>query len=157
MDISEEDYQKAVAVVRKCLSGSVSNLQRKLYWGYGRAASAIDRMQDEFIVSPMSASGRRDVYPEETHELWKELQAARAQAVPEVKPSHTVTLTCAQLLEAFRFGAPDEDDPEQLKTEMTIIWSDVGHSGKGYYCYYSELPEEGAIFLDEEGDAQEST
>lgn len=83
MDISEEDYQKAVAVVRKCLSGSVSNLQRKLYWGYGRAASAIDRMQDEFIVSPMSASGRRDVYPEETHDLWKELQAAKTQAVPE--------------------------------------------------------------------------
>lgn len=83
MDISEEDYQKAVAVVRKCLSGSVSNLQRKLYWGYGRAASAIDRMQDEFIVSPMSASGRRDVYPEETHDLWKELQAVKAQAVPE--------------------------------------------------------------------------
>lgn len=83
MDISEEDYQKAIAVVRKCLSGSVSNLQRKLYWGYGRAASAIDRMQDEFIVSPMSASGRRDVYPEETHELWKELQAAKAQAVPD--------------------------------------------------------------------------
>lgn len=83
MDILEEDYQKAVAVVRKCLSGSVSNLQRKLYWGYGRAASAIDRMQDEFIVSPMSASGRRDVYPEEIHELWKELQAAKAQAVPE--------------------------------------------------------------------------
>ena len=83
MDILEEDYQKAVAVVRKCLSGSVSNLQRKLYWGYECAASAIDRMQDEFIVSPMSASGRRDVYPEETHELWKELQAAKAQAVPE--------------------------------------------------------------------------
>ena len=83
MEISEEDYQKAVAVVRKCLSGSVSNLQRKLYWGYGRAASAIDRMQDEFIVSPMSTSGRRDVYPEETHELWKELQAAKAKAVPE--------------------------------------------------------------------------
>ncbi|WP_312602726.1 DNA translocase FtsK [Acinetobacter schindleri] len=83
MDILEEDYQKAVAVVRKCLSGSVSNLQRKLYWGYGRAASAIDRMQDEFIVSPMAASGRRDVYPEETHELWKKLQAAKAQAVPE--------------------------------------------------------------------------
>ncbi|MCU4621822.1 hypothetical protein KTJ54_06845 [Acinetobacter radioresistens] len=84
MDISEEDYKKAVAVVRKCLSGSVSNLQRKLYWGYGRAASAIDRMQDEFIVSPMSASGRRDVYPEETHELWKELQTAKAQAVPNL-------------------------------------------------------------------------
>lgn len=83
MDIQKGDYQKAVAVVRKCSSGSVSNIQRKLYWGYARAASAIDRMQDEFIVSPMSASGRRDVYPEEIHDLWKELQAAKAQAIPE--------------------------------------------------------------------------
>lgn len=106
MDISEEDYQKAVAVVRKCLSGSVSNLQRKLYWGYGRAASAIDRMQDEFIVSPMSASGRRDVYPEETHELWKELQAAKAQAVPEgfvlVKKVHPDAIVYNQGLGLFK-------------------------------------------------------
>lgn len=106
MDISEEDYQKAVAVVRKCLSGSVSNLQRKLYWGYGRAASAIDRMQDEFIVSPMSASGRRDVYPEETHELWKELQAAKAQAVPEgyvlVKKVHPDAIVHNQGLGLFK-------------------------------------------------------
>ncbi len=109
MDISEEDYQKAVAVVRKCLSGSVSNLQRKLYWGYGRAASAIDRMQDEFIVSPMSASGRRDVYPEETHELWKELQAAKAQAVPEgfvlmpIKPTETMVMAVVKEHEGDAF------------------------------------------------------
>lgn len=83
MEIKEEDYQKAVAVVRKSLSGSVSNIQRKLYWGYCRAASAVDRMQNEFIVSPMSASGRREVYPEEMHEVWKELQAAKQQATPE--------------------------------------------------------------------------
>lgn len=106
MDILEEDYQKAVAVVRKCLSGSVSNLQRKLYWGYGRAASAIDRMQDEFIVSPMSASGRRDVYPEEIHELWKELQAAKAQAVPEgfalVKKVHPDAIVHNQGLGLFK-------------------------------------------------------
>lgn len=106
MDISEEDYQKAVAVVRKCLSGSVSNLQRNLNWGYGRAASAIDRMQDEFIVSPMSASGRRDVYPEETHELWKKLQAAKAQAVPEgfalVKKVHPDAIVHNQGLGLFK-------------------------------------------------------
>ncbi|NNG80576.1 hypothetical protein HLH16_00945 [Acinetobacter sp. ANC 5378] len=68
-----------------CSSGSVSNLQRKLYWGYARAAAAIDRMQEEFIVSPMSASGRRDVYPSDIHQLWKDLNAAKAQAVPEWK------------------------------------------------------------------------
>ena len=82
-------------------------------------------------------------------------ELAKAQAVPEVKLSHCVTLTCAQLREAFLFGAPDEDDQEQLETEMTITWSEDGHSGKGYYCYYSELPEEGAIFLDEVIEAQE--
>ena len=81
MDISEENYQKAIAVVRDTSSGSVSNLQRKLYWGYCRAAAAIERMQKEFIVGPMSPSGRRDVYPCDIHQLWKELQAA--QAVPE--------------------------------------------------------------------------
>jgi len=100
MGISEEDYQKAVAVVMDCSSGSVSNLQRKLYWGYGRAAAAIDRMQDEFIVSSMSASGRRDVYPEEIHQLWKELQVAKAQ-VPEwisvndqMPPTDETVLVC---------------------------------------------------------------
>lgn len=91
MEISEENYLKAVAVVRKSLSGSVSNIQRKLYWGYCRAASAVDRMQNEFIVSPMSASGRREVYPEAMHELWKELQEAKKQATPEgfvLMPKH---------------------------------------------------------------------
>ena len=83
MGISEQDYLKAVAVVWDDSSGSVSNLQRKLLWGYCRAAAAIDRMQEEFIVSPMSASGRRDVYPSSIHQLWKDLQAAKAQAVPE--------------------------------------------------------------------------
>lgn len=86
----------------------------------------------------------------------KKWQAAKAQAVLEVKPSRCVTLTCAQLREAFMLGAPDKDDQEQLETEMTIIWSENGHSGKGYYCYYSDLPEEGAIFLDDVIEAQES-
>lgn len=85
---------------------------------------------------------------------WSAWQAAKAQ-VPEPKQSHSITLTCAQIREAFMFGAPDEDDQEQLETEMTIVWSEDGHSGKGYYCYYSELPEEGAIFLDEAIEAQE--
>ena len=81
--------------------------------------------------------------------------AAKAQAALEVKPSRHITLTCAQLREAFMFGAPDKDDQEQLETEMTITWSENGHSGKGYYCYYSDLPEEGAIFLDDVIEAQE--
>ena len=88
------------------------------------------------------------------HEMRKSWEISAKQ---QAKPSHCVTLTCAQLREALNFGAPDNDDQEQLETEMTIVWSEVGHSGKGYYCYYSELPEEGAIFLDEVTEAQEST
>lgn len=80
------------------------------------------------------------------------------QVVPETaKPSRCVTLTCAQLHEAFRFGAPDDADQEQLETEMTIAWSKDGHSGKGFYCYYADMPEEGAIFLDGEIEAQEQS
>ncbi len=109
MEIKEEDYQKAVAVVRKSLSGSVSNIQRKLYWGYCRAASAVDRMQNEFIVSPISASGRREVYPEEMHELWKELQAVKQQATPEgfvlmpIKPTETMVMAVAKEHEGDAF------------------------------------------------------
>ena len=113
MDISEQDYQKAVAVVMDCLSGSVSNLQRKLYWGYGRAAAAIDRMQEEFIVSPMSASGRRDVYPSDIHQLWKDLNAAKAQAVPykscSIK-SHEIIIneTKNELIDGYDIAKEDE-------------------------------------------------
>ena len=97
-----------------------------------------------------------DLYADKhTQTCWEAWQAAKAQAVLEVKPSRCVTLTCAQLREAFMFGAPDKDDQEQLETEMTISWSENGHSGKGYYCYYSDLPEEGAIFLDDVIEAQE--
>ena len=91
----------------------------------------------------------------EINSSWCTWQAAKAQAVLEVKPSRCVTLTCAQLREAFMFGAPDKDDQEQLETEMTISWSENGHSGKGCYCHYSDLPEEGAIFLDDVIEAQE--
>ena len=91
------------------------------------------------------------------NKLVEQIEKLKAQAVLEVKPSRSVTLTCAQLREAFMFGAPDKDDQEQLETEMTIAWSKNGHSGKGYYCYYSDLPEEGAIFLDDVIEAQEQS
>lgn len=78
-------------------------------------------------------------------DLFKKGWLAKSQAVPDRR---VITLTCAELLEAFQFGAPDGGrDEDQMATEMTIEWFEDGHSGKGYYCYYSELPEEGAIKL----------
>lgn len=96
---------------------------------------------------------------------WQMWQAAKATPegfvlVPKEvlnKSRRVVTLTCSELLEAFQFGAPDgEGDEDQMATEMTIEWLEEGHSGKGYYAYYSELPEEGAIKLGEENDNENS-
>ncbi len=72
---------------------------------------------------------------------------AKAQAVPDT-PTPSVTLTCAELKEAFDFGAPDgEKDQFQMETEMTIKWLQDGYDGEGYYCWYADLPEEGCIKL----------
>lgn len=78
---------------------------------------------------------------------WQE--KAKAQAVPDTH-IHSVTLTCAELKEAFDFGAPDgEKDQFQIETEMSIKWLDDGYDGAGYYCWYADLPEEGCIKLGE--------
>lgn len=70
--------------------------------------------------------------------------------------NQSITLNCEDLLEAFQYGAPDynfedeeltEDIKNQLSTEMTILWWENGHSGSGYYAYYTEYPEEGSIKL----------
>ncbi|MGQ1659339.1 hypothetical protein ACT4Y9_18605 [Acinetobacter baumannii] len=80
---------------------------------------------------------------------WDLWQKAKAQAVP-VTHTHSVTLTCAELKEAFDFGAPDgEKDQFQMETEMSIKWLDDGYDGAGYYCWYADLPEEGCIKLGE--------
>ena len=106
------------------------------------------------VITNLTREGNCSLGYNDIELMWETWQV-RAKAVPEVKLSRSITLTCAQLREAFMFGAPDKDDQEQLETEMTITWSEDGHSGKGYYCYYSDLPEEGAIFLDDAIEAQE--
>jgi hypothetical protein len=64
------------------------------------------------------------------------------------KIGDSLTLTGAQLLEAFEFIAPDHpNDPDQLESEVTIQRGE-GHSGDGFYCWVTDYPEEGAILLD---------
>lgn len=85
-----------------------------------------------------------DVGYQARFEVWLE---AKAQAVPETQAS-SITLTCADLKEAFDFGAPDgEKDQFQMETEMTIKWLEDGYDGPGCYCWYADLPEEGCIKL----------
>ncbi len=58
----------------------------------------------------------------------------------------SLTLSGAQLLEALDFIAPDRD-ADQLESEVTIQYGE-GHTGKGMYCWCTDYPEEGAIFID---------
>ncbi|MEI5698680.1 hypothetical protein WBV14_04065 [Acinetobacter baumannii] len=79
--------------------------------------------------------------------IWQECVKAKAQAVP-ASHTHSVTLTCAELKEAYDFGAPDKSH-EQLTDLVTIGWHENGHSGAGYYAYMTECEDEGSIKLGE--------
>ena len=59
---NEEDiYSQAVDIIRNDKKASISYIQRRLRIGYNRAASLIDRMEDEGIVSAPDHTGKRQV------------------------------------------------------------------------------------------------
>ena len=59
---SDEDlYSQAVAIVQNDKKASTSYIQRKLRIGYNRAASLIDKMEAEGIISAADHVGRREV------------------------------------------------------------------------------------------------
>ena len=59
---SDEDlYAQAVAIVQNDKKASTSYIQRKLRIGYNRAASLIDKMEAEGIISAADHVGRREV------------------------------------------------------------------------------------------------
>jgi S-DNA-T family DNA segregation ATPase FtsK/SpoIIIE len=54
-------YDRAVAVVTRDRKASTSYVQRRLQIGYNRAASLIERMEQEGVVGPANHAGKRDV------------------------------------------------------------------------------------------------
>lgn len=66
MSISEEGdlYQQAVAIVIRDKKASTSYIQRCLRIGYNRAASIIEQMEREGVVSPANHVGKREVLRE---------------------------------------------------------------------------------------------
>jgi S-DNA-T family DNA segregation ATPase FtsK/SpoIIIE len=64
-DGSDEDlYKKAVIIVRRDRKPSISYVQRQLRIGYNRAATLIERMEQEGVVTPAGISGKREVIEE---------------------------------------------------------------------------------------------
>ena len=54
-------YDRAVAVVTRDRKASTSYVQRRLQIGYNRAASLIERMEQEGVVSQANHAGKRDI------------------------------------------------------------------------------------------------
>ncbi|SDO66083.1 DNA translocase FtsK [Phyllobacterium sp. OV277] len=61
LEDSDDPYDQAVAVVLRDKKASTSYIQRRLGIGYNRAASIIERMEQEGIVGPANHAGKRDI------------------------------------------------------------------------------------------------
>jgi S-DNA-T family DNA segregation ATPase FtsK/SpoIIIE len=60
-DGENELYDQAVAVVARDRRASTSYVQRRLKIGYNRAATLIERMEEEGVVSSPNSAGKREV------------------------------------------------------------------------------------------------
>jgi S-DNA-T family DNA segregation ATPase FtsK/SpoIIIE len=58
----ETIYKKAVQIVKTERKVSISYIQRCLRIGYNRAATTVDRMEREGIISPASSTGKREIF-----------------------------------------------------------------------------------------------
>jgi S-DNA-T family DNA segregation ATPase FtsK/SpoIIIE len=57
-------YQQAVQVVVRDRKASTSYIQRRLQIGYNRAASLVERMEEEGIVGQANHAGKREILVE---------------------------------------------------------------------------------------------
>ena len=58
---SEDPYDQAVAIVLRDGKASTSYIQRRLGIGYNRAASLIERMEQEGLIGPANHAGKREI------------------------------------------------------------------------------------------------
>ena len=58
---SDDPYDQAVAIVLRDGKASTSYIQRRLGIGYNRAASLIERMENEGVISPANHAGKREI------------------------------------------------------------------------------------------------
>jgi hypothetical protein len=61
MEDSDDPYDQAVAVVLRDGKASTSYIQRRLGIGYNRAASLIERMEEEGVIGPANHAGKREI------------------------------------------------------------------------------------------------
>jgi S-DNA-T family DNA segregation ATPase FtsK/SpoIIIE len=54
-------FSQAVAIVKRDRKASTSYIQRRLQIGYNRAATLMERMEEEGIVGPANHAGKREI------------------------------------------------------------------------------------------------
>jgi S-DNA-T family DNA segregation ATPase FtsK/SpoIIIE len=57
----DELYDQAVAIVARDKKASTSYIQRRLSIGYNRAATLIERMEEQGVISSANHAGKREV------------------------------------------------------------------------------------------------
>ena len=67
-DESADLYDRAVAIVLRDRKASTSYIQRRLAIGYNRAASIIEKMEQEGVVGPANHAGKREILVPEDEE-----------------------------------------------------------------------------------------
>jgi S-DNA-T family DNA segregation ATPase FtsK/SpoIIIE len=65
---SNDLYDRAVAIVLRDRKASTSYIQRRLSIGYNRAASLIERMEQEGVISRANHAGKREILVPEGEE-----------------------------------------------------------------------------------------
>ena len=61
-DGDDDLYAQAMAIVIRDKRASTSYIQRRLQIGYNRAATLIERMEEEGMIGPSDHAGRREIY-----------------------------------------------------------------------------------------------
>jgi S-DNA-T family DNA segregation ATPase FtsK/SpoIIIE len=67
-DSGDELYDRAVAIVIKDKKASTSYIQRRLSIGYNRAATLIERMENEGLISSANHAGKREILVNNGHD-----------------------------------------------------------------------------------------
>jgi hypothetical protein len=91
VDFTEEEYQKAVQVVRSNRRAATSFVQRKLGIGYNRAHQMIERMEAEGVVGKPDNRGKREI-------LGDDGEPPAASFAKPGKPSHGTDAAVVQAL-----------------------------------------------------------
>lgn len=73
-----ELYKSVVDFVRNHNKASTSHIQRAFNLSYNRAVPLMDKLEEDYVISPMSANGKREVYPEIVAELQQQIKVLTA-------------------------------------------------------------------------------